>query len=122
VERNEKRKKDQAAKGLDALGYFVLCKLTDDGIPNPDIASRKAAEAFSKFPNWQRSEAELREVRKQVTFALFLQTMKKTKHWRSKQEFKARVHEWAIELDTNVAAIYIRPMRRKWASCSTAGV
>jgi type I restriction enzyme R subunit len=68
---NEKRKKDQAAKGLDALGYFVLCKLTDDGIPNPDIASRKVAEAFGKFPNWQRSEAELRELRKQVTFALF---------------------------------------------------
>ncbi len=28
-------------------------------------------EAFAKFPNWQRSEAELREVRKQVTFAIF---------------------------------------------------
>ena len=26
-----------------------------------------------KFPNWQRSEAELREVRKQVTFALYAQ-------------------------------------------------
>jgi len=70
VESNEKRKKEQAAKGLDALGYFVLCKLTDDGIPNPDAASRKVAEAFTKFPNWQRSEAELRELRKQVTFAL----------------------------------------------------
>ena len=32
VERNEKRKKEQAKKGLDAIGYFVLCKLTDDGI------------------------------------------------------------------------------------------
>jgi len=28
-------------------------------------------EAFSKFPNWQCSEAELRELRKQVTFAVF---------------------------------------------------
>jgi type I restriction enzyme R subunit len=70
VENNEKRKKEQATKGLDALGYFVLCKLTDDGIPNPDVASRKVAEAFAKFANWQRSEAELRELRKQVTFAL----------------------------------------------------
>jgi type I restriction enzyme R subunit len=70
VERNENRKKEQVAKGLDALGYFVLCKLTDDGIGNPDTASRKVAEAFTKFPNWQRSEAELRELRKQVTFAL----------------------------------------------------
>ena len=47
--------------------------------------------------------------------------MKKTKRWQSKQEFKARVHEWATKLDANVATIYIRPMRRKWASCSTAG-
>jgi type I restriction enzyme R subunit len=51
-------------------GYFVLCKLTDDGIKNPDEASRKVAEAFTKYPNWQRSEAELREVRNQVTFAI----------------------------------------------------
>ncbi|WP_370198611.1 type I restriction endonuclease subunit R [Bradyrhizobium diazoefficiens] len=70
VERNEKRKKEQAERGLDAIGYFVLCKLTDDGIKNPDTASRKVAEAFTKYPNWQRSEAELRELRNQVTFAL----------------------------------------------------
>lgn len=71
IEKNEQRKKEQAAKGLDALTYFVLCKLTEDSIPNPEVASRKIAAAFGKFPNWQRSEAELREVRKQVTFALF---------------------------------------------------
>jgi type I restriction enzyme R subunit len=70
LEKNEQRKKEQAAKGLDGLTYFVLCKLTDDGIPNPEAASRKVAAAFAKFPNWQRSEAELREVRKQVTFAM----------------------------------------------------
>ncbi|MBI5103213.1 MAG: HsdR family type I site-specific deoxyribonuclease, partial [Nitrospirae bacterium] len=70
IERNERRKKEQAAKGLDSLTYFVLCKLTDDGIPNPEPASRKVAAAFAEFPNWQGSEAELREVRKKVTFAL----------------------------------------------------
>lgn len=32
--------------------------------------SRKVAESFATFPNWQRSETELRELRKQVTFAL----------------------------------------------------
>ncbi|MDQ6971423.1 MAG: DEAD/DEAH box helicase family protein [Mariprofundaceae bacterium] len=69
--KNDQRKHEQQKRGLDGLTYFVLCKLTDDGIPNPDIASRKVAEAFARFPNWQRSEAELREVRKQVTFALF---------------------------------------------------
>jgi type I restriction enzyme R subunit len=71
LEKNEQRKKEQAAKGLDGLTYFVLCKLTDDGIPNPQTASRKVAAAFAKHPNWQRSEAEMREVRKEVTFAVF---------------------------------------------------
>ncbi len=70
IEKNEQRKKEQAAKGLDGLTYFVLCKLTDDGIPNAEQASKKVHEAFAKFPNWQRSDAELREVRKQVTFAI----------------------------------------------------
>ncbi len=70
VERNEVRKREQAAKGLDGLGYFVLCKLTDDGFQNPEKASREVAESFGKFPNWRRSEAELRELRKKVTFAL----------------------------------------------------
>ena len=71
IEKNEQRKKDQAAKGMDGLTYFVLCKLTDDGIPNPERVSRKVAGEFAKFPNWRRSEAELRELRKQVTFAVF---------------------------------------------------
>jgi len=70
IEKNKQRKKEQAAKGLDGLTYFVLCKLTDDGIPNPEPASKKVRAAFARFPNWQRSEAELREVRKAVTFAL----------------------------------------------------
>ena len=42
VERNEARKREQAARGLDGLGYFVLCKLTDDGFANPEKASRKS--------------------------------------------------------------------------------
>jgi len=71
IEKNEQRKKEQSAKGLDGLTYFVLCKLTDDGIPNPEQVSRKVAGEFAEFPNWQRSEAELRELRKQVTFAVF---------------------------------------------------
>jgi len=70
IEKNEQRKQEQAAKGLDAVTYFVLCKLTDDGIANPGVASKKIGEAFTKFPNWRRSEAELRELRKQVTFAI----------------------------------------------------
>jgi predicted metal-dependent hydrolase len=41
--------------------------------------------------------------------------------WNDKREFKARVREWANKLDAKVATIYVRPMRRKWASCSTNG-
>ncbi len=41
--------------------------------------------------------------------------------WRDKEEFKARVLTWASKLDVKASALYIRPMRRKWASCSSAG-
>lgn len=41
--------------------------------------------------------------------------------WRDKEEFKARVLEWAGKLDVRVRALSVRPMRNKWASCSTAG-
>jgi type I restriction enzyme R subunit len=71
IAKNEQRKQEQAARGLDGLTYFVLCKLTDDGIPNPEPVSKKVREAFSKFPNWKSSEAELRELRKEVTFPVF---------------------------------------------------
>lgn len=43
------------------------------------------------------------------------------KRWRNREEFHARVREWAGRLDVPATAIYVRPMRRKWASCSTAG-
>jgi type I restriction enzyme, R subunit len=71
IEKNKLRKKVQAEKGLDGLSYFVLCKLTEDGIPNAERVSTKIREAFAKHPGWKDGEAELRELRKQVTFALF---------------------------------------------------
>jgi predicted metal-dependent hydrolase len=40
---------------------------------------------------------------------------------RDKQLFKARVLDWASKLDVNIRALSVRPMRNKWASCSTAG-
>jgi predicted metal-dependent hydrolase len=43
------------------------------------------------------------------------------KTWRDKNEFKARVMEWATKLDVSARSLSVRPMRRKWASCSTAG-
>jgi type I restriction enzyme R subunit len=43
---NEERKKAQAEKGLDGLSYFVLCKLTEDGIENPEKVRAEVREAF----------------------------------------------------------------------------
>jgi len=71
IEKNEQRKKEQAAKGLDGLTYFVLCKVQDEGIANAETVSKRVREAFVEFPNWRRSEKELRELRKKVTFAIF---------------------------------------------------
>ena len=41
--------------------------------------------------------------------------------WRDKEEFKARVLEWADKLGVKTRSLAVRPMRNKWASCSTAG-
>ena len=41
--------------------------------------------------------------------------------WRDRAEFKSRVMEWAAKLGVTVRGLYVRPMRNKWASCSTAG-
>ena len=36
--------------------------------------------------------------------------------WQSKEEFKARVREWAQKLDVTVRVISMRRMKNKWAS------
>ena len=41
--------------------------------------------------------------------------------WKNKQEFKNRVRHFAKEIDVSVKSLYLRPMRSKWASCSTGG-
>ena len=38
-----------------------------------------------------------------------------------KSTFKARVCHWADKLDVKVIWLGVRPMRKKWASCSTNG-
>lgn len=39
-----------------------------------------------------------------------------------KTEFKTSVARWADKLDVCVTGVYVRPMRTKWASCSSNGV
>ena len=38
-----------------------------------------------------------------------------------KRTFKVRVRRWADKLDVKVNWLGVRPMRNKWASCSTNG-
>jgi predicted metal-dependent hydrolase len=38
-----------------------------------------------------------------------------------KHDFKARVREWATKLDVAIVWLGVRPMRNKWASCSSNG-
>ena len=38
-----------------------------------------------------------------------------------KHEFKQRVRHWAEKLDAQVVWLGVRPMRNKWASCTTSG-
>lgn len=38
-----------------------------------------------------------------------------------KHDFKTRVRYWAEKLDVQVVWLGVRPMRNKWASCSTSG-
>ena len=71
IAKNEQRKKEQAAKGLDSLTFFLMCRFSEEGIPNPEKVAGKVRGAFEKYPNWKTSDADLREARKQVTFAIF---------------------------------------------------
>jgi type I restriction enzyme, R subunit len=70
IERNAQREQEQQAKGLDSLSYFVLTKLSEAKIQDADAVTKKIHNTFNEFPNWRRSEGELRELRKKVTFAL----------------------------------------------------
>jgi type I restriction enzyme R subunit len=73
IEKNEERKKEQAAKGLDGLTYFVYRTLLDAGLEEAEETSRKVREAFTEYPHWRQSEKELRELRKMMTFAVYAQ-------------------------------------------------
>src|SRR5450759_5610831 len=42
--------------------------------------------------------------------------------WEDKTEFKNRVQHFADKIKVNVKGIYIRPMKNKWASCSSHGI
>ena len=47
--------------------------------------------------------------------------MNRTKRDDARETLAQRVRDWAARMDVHVQAVTIRKMRRKWASCSTAG-
>ena len=71
IDKNEERKKEQAEKGFDGLTFFVYRTLLDSGVSNAEATSTMVKESFLKHPNWRTSKAELRELRKAVTFAVY---------------------------------------------------
>lgn len=70
IERDEQRKREQMARGLDTVTFFVFTTLRDKGVPQAEDIGKKIGKAFTQYPNWRRSERDLRELRKQVTFAI----------------------------------------------------
>ncbi len=47
--------------------------------------------------------------------------MNKAKRDDAREKLAQRIRDWAARLEVGVRAVTIRKMRRKWASCSTAG-
>ena len=74
IEKENDRKKEQAEKGFDGLSFFVFRTLLDNSIEeeNAEKTTIKIKQAFLEFPNWTKSEHELRELRKKVSFAIFV--------------------------------------------------
>ena len=70
LEQNQARKQQQAAQGFDDLTFFLANSLREAGLAEPEAVSLRIRAAFGDHPNWQTSEAALRELRQQVTFAL----------------------------------------------------
>lgn len=44
-----------------------------------------------------------------------------TDTWRDRKEFKERVKHFAQKMEININSLAVRPMKNKWASCSTNG-
>ncbi len=70
IENNEARRKEQAARGIDSFTYFVICTFKERAISTPEDVAAKVCSALIRYPHWQTSEADLREARNLVTFAI----------------------------------------------------
>lgn len=73
IERYLDEKKEQAEKGFDSITFFVYKKLLDVGIEDAEDVTLKIKDEFINHPNWQNSDADLRDLRTKVTFAIYSQ-------------------------------------------------
>ncbi len=71
IKKDKQRKKEQADKGFDGLSFFVYRSLLDAGVNNAEAVSTQIKTAFAEHPDWRTSEAEHRELRQKVTFAVY---------------------------------------------------
>lgn len=53
------------------MTFFIFNTLPDKEVPHAEEVSRRVGKAFADYPNWRLSEKDLRELRKQVTFAIY---------------------------------------------------
>ena len=74
IENNEARKKEQAEKGLDDLTYLVYGTLRDAGVKDAETVSQKFRQAFSDFSQRNKSENAFRELRSDITLAIYAET------------------------------------------------
>ena len=70
-QRTEQQKSEQAALGFDDRTYFVYASLRDARVGNVEAVSTEIAAAFVAHPNWPTSQAERRDLRQEITFAVF---------------------------------------------------
>ena len=73
IRKNERRKREQAEKGMETVQYFFYDKLKEHGLRNPELASNQIKGAMRRFPNWRSSNKDLLALRNQVTFAVYAQ-------------------------------------------------
>ena len=69
-EEDVERRKEQAEKGFDGLTFFIYRTLLDKKINNAEQVTKQIKSEFVNYPNWKTSTKELRELKRQVYFAV----------------------------------------------------
>ncbi len=136
--------------GLSREGFAAYWFLRGRGIDGAEAIGRRMDEAFAGFPHWRTDGKQEQQVRLELYKALFgggVKTRCRAHRGRDPDhpaagermrhahlspaeplpepigvdEFKAEVRAWAERIGVQPVEIHVRPMRRKWASCSSRG-